>query len=122
MKKITLAILAATLLSLALAGCQNDLVGGGGGKSPFEGTWASQGDPNFLRVTFSGDKYEWRRSNGQTRAGTFEYDDKVIYWTGTHANGEEFYITYNQNYSIDGNVLTIVRNGDWYSGKFNKVK
>ena len=122
MKKVTLAILIPTLLSLALAGCQNDLVGGGGGKSPLEGTWASKNDPNFLRVTFSGDRFEWNRSNGAVRTGTFRDDNGVIYWTMTHANGVECYYTYNQNYSIDGNVLTIVRNGDWYSGKFVKIK
>ena len=122
MKKLTLAILIPTLLSLALAGCQNDLVGGGGGKSPLEGTWASQNDPNFLQVTFSGDKFEWRRSNGKTNTGTFRDDYGVIYWTITQSNGEECYFVYDQGYNIDGNVLTLVRNGDWFSGKFVKIK
>ena len=121
MKKITLAILVAALLSLALAGCQNDLVGGGG-KSPFEGTWATSIDPTYAQIIFTGDKFEWRRSDGRRVGGTFEYDYGVIYWTRTWDSDGPFHQVYNQEYEIVDDVLILKRNGDHYSGRYVKIK
>jgi len=123
MKKIVLMTLVLAALVLSLASCSD---GSGGFSSPFEGTWAPQGDPTYLQVTFTGNKFEWRTTSegGLTIRGTFEYGSTWISWTRTWiSDGDPGGLrSYNQGYDMTGNILNLHSAGAEWSGRFVKIK